>query len=338
MHDAMEINKKGVLIVNLGTPASCHKSDVKRFLCEFLMDPYVLSLPYLFRQLLVRGYIAPFRSHESAKAYSHIWTPEGSPLLVKSMEFLHLVQLKSKIPVELAMRYGSLSIADGIKRLRMQGVEEILFLPMYPQYAQSTYETSLVKFVDEMQHYPDLKYVITPPYYNQGDYLAALSKVIKESEVYQNSDYLLFSFHGIPLSHTPKGAPSMLDYPLQCLETARLVADRINLPAEKWGVSFQSRLGKGKWTSPYTQDLLKELPKRGIKRLAIVAPSFTVDCLETLYELGIEGKALFLDAGGEQYEVIPCLNARPIWVKKIAKWINEWGGYSHEDSHDHLHE
>lgn len=313
------MKKQGVLLVNLGTPDSPRVEDVRRYLSEFLMDERVMGMPLFLRLLLVRGLIVPFRSSHSARAYQKIWEPDGSPLLIHSEQLKRKLAELLSVPVALGMRYGNPSMKHGIEELYKQGVTEIILVPLYPHYTQSTYESVEICFRSLLLDYSGVSCRIVSPFYNRPEYIEALCRSISERDTFAKSDHLLFSFHGIPVSHD--GGSGI--YEQQCRATASLVAERMNLSDDFWSVSFQSRLGKGEWLQPYTFNRLAELPSHGVNRLAVIAPAFTADCLETLEELAMDGKELFLNRGGETFDLIPCLNSAPYWVETLKTWLEE---------------
>lgn len=329
--------------MNLGSPDSTEVKDVKKYLLEFLMDERVIDYPYLLRKILVGGIIVPMRSPKSAEAYKTIWTKEGSPLVVFTKELKQALQQQVSVPVEIAMRYGNPTIESAYNNLLkiIPDLEEVIAVPLYPHYAMSSYETAVEysKKIYAKNGY-SFKLSFIKPYYNEENYINALSGVIRP---YLQKDYdqILFSYHGVPGRHIRKSDPSgslclkMNDccnvpslahatcYRHQVFTTTKLVTDKLNIPADKFSISFQSRLGKG-WLQPFTDIRLEEMPKEGIKKLLIVCPAFVSDCLETLEEIAIRGKETFIQAGGETYEMIPCLNTNPLWVKTIGKWVNEY--------------
>ena len=334
--------KRGIILMNLGSPDSTEVNDVKHYLNEFLMDERVIDYPYLFRFLLVKGIIVPFRAPKSAKAYESIWTNEGSPLVALTKQLQKSLQNQIDEPVEIAMRYGSPAPHEAYDNLlkKIPGLEEVILMPLYPHYAMSSYETA-VEYMKKVHQKNKYSFSLTTiqPYYNNADYIRALSESIKPY-LYQNFDKLLFSYHGVPERHIVKGditgnhclkrsdcceidSPAhQYCYRHQCFRTTTLVTKALQVPNDKFELSFQSRLGRDKWLTPYTAQRLSELPKEGIKRLLIVCPAFVSDCLETLEEIAEQGKEIFLRAGGESFTVIPCLNTHPLWVSAIAKWIN----------------
>lgn len=335
-------SKKGVLLMNLGSPDSTGVKDVKRYLDEFLMDERVIDYPYLLRLLLVKGLITPTRSAKSAEAYKTIWTKEGSPLVVLTKHLQQALQNEIKEPVEIAMRYGNPSPAAGFDALlkRDPALDEVIALPLYPHYAMSSYETAVeyAKDLYKKKKYP-FRLTFIKPFYNEKNYLHALAENIKPY-LEKEYDHILFSYHGVPGRHIRKSdvtgchclkvdnccevaSPAHeFCYRHQVITTTNLVTGALQIPKSKYSISFQSRLGKG-WLTPFTDIRLQELPGEGIKKLLIVCPAFVSDCLETLEEIEERGRAIFMKAGGEYYEMIPCLNTHPVWVKTIAGWIRD---------------
>ena len=317
---------QGILLVNLGTPDSTSIPDVRKYLDEFLMDEYVIDLPRWARALLVRGIVLRTRPPKTAAAYQSIWYDSGSPLLVNTQALAD--KLKSE-PIEIGMRYGNPSIKAGLDSLinRYPEITSIKIIPLYPQYAMATTKTvevAVKKVID--QYYPDLAISYVPPFYNQPDYIAALAYSI-QAHLTPTTEFTLFSYHGIPERHVKKTDPTKTHclkvkdccntqnssaqavcYPYQAKKTTALVAQRLGLGPDQWGVSFQSRFGLDKWLSPATDSEIKRLAQSGIKHLAICCPAFISDCLETLEEIGEEGREIFLENGGQTYTLIPCLN------------------------------
>jgi len=339
----MSTATRGIILMNLGSPDSTSTKDVRKYLAEFLMDEKVIDIPYWIRLLLVRGIIVPFRAPKSAEAYSTIWWKEGSPLIQLTKQLQQAVQTNFDEPVEIAMRYGNPTPSYAYDKLIKEHpfIKEVVLMPLYPHYAMSSYETAVeyMKEVHTEKKYP-FKLNIIKPYYNNPDYITAFASHI-QPYLHQEYDHLLFSYHGIPERHLKKTDPTkqhclMVEgccgvnsvahetcYRHQCLTTTELTAKALNLPKEKYSYSFQSRLGKDPWLKPYTDFRLKDMPKEGIKKLLVICPAFVSDCLETLEEIAIRGKEDFLEAGGESYEMIPCLNTNPLWVNAVSKWIKE---------------
>jgi ferrochelatase len=330
---------KGFLLINLGSPDSTSIPDVKKYLDEFLMDKRVIGKSYWFRWFLVKIIILNTRPRKSAKAYKKIWWKEGSPLIVLSKRLFEKIKKLVKIPIALAMRYGSISIVKGLKELNDYGVKEVVVLPLYPHYAMSSYETVVEKVKKEVElNFPSLKLKIIKPFYKNKNYIKLLSNKIKETISKIEYDHILFSYHGIPVSHLKISDPTNKHcykiknccsvsskahetcYKHQVLETTELVVKELKIDKDKYSNAFQSRLPNEAWLKPYTDNELERLAKKGIKNLVIVTPAFVTDCLETLEEIAMEGKEEFLDAGGENYHYVPCLNDDDDWAKLIASW------------------
>jgi ferrochelatase len=334
-------SKKAVLLMNLGSPDSTEVKDVKKYLNEFLMDGRVIDYPYLFRKLLVQGIIVPFRSPKSAEAYKTIWTEEGSPLVVLTKQLQAALQEKLTAPVEIAMRYGNPSPESAFDKIleRDSEIEEVIAIPLYPHYAMSSYETAVehAKSAFAKKKYP-FKLSFIKPFYNEFQYIQAMSENMK-TYLEKDYDHILFSYHGIPERHIKKSditgkhclqvenccrVPSEAHdycYRHQCFETTKHIAATLRLPALKYSIAFQSRLGKG-WLQPFTDKRLEEMPKEGIKKLLVICPAFVSDCLETLEEIAERGKESFIEAGGEEFTMIPCLNTHPMWVEALSEWVN----------------
>lgn len=329
--------------MNLGSPDSTSVKDVRKYLNEFLMDARVIDIPYLARLLLVKGIIVPFRAPKSAKAYRSIWWKEGSPLVELTKQLQNSLQQQLDEPVTIAMRYGNPSpkaVYDELLQ-KVDGLEEVILFPLYPHYAMSSYETAVeyMKKVHAKEKY-DFKLTTIKPYYNNPDYINAMVENMRPY-LKQNYDQILFSYHGVPARHLKKSdvtgchclqAENCCEvnspahnfcYRHQCFETTKLITAQLNIPTDKYSISFQSRLGKG-WLEPFTDIRLQQMPEEGIKKLLIICPAFVSDCLETLEEIADRGKEIFLHAGGEDYKMIPCLNINPLWVSAIAKWIKEY--------------
>ncbi|PIQ23547.1 ferrochelatase [bacterium (Candidatus Blackallbacteria) CG17_big_fil_post_rev_8_21_14_2_50_48_46] len=332
-------DKPGVLLVNLGSPDSPQVPDVRRYLDEFLMDERVIDIPWPLRALLVKGIILNTRPAKSAEAYAKIWTEAGSPLVHISEQVQQSVQTQSTIPVELAMRYGRPSIRQGLEKLQQQGVNRLLLIPLYPHYAMSSFETVVEKVKAELKalnYTPTLK--VFPPFYNHPRYIEALVENTRPwlEEPY---DLLVFSYHGIPVRHLVKAdasgkhcqkvpdccnTPSEAHktcYRAQILRTTEAFVKAANIPQDKYRVTFQSRLGRTPWLQPYTDLELEVWPAQGFKRIRVMCPAFVSDCLETLEEIAMRGKESFLAAGGEDLQLIPCLNTHPLWLEVLGEWV-----------------
>ncbi len=334
--------KKALLLVNLGSPDSCEVRDVKSYLDEFLMDEKVIDIPYLFRYLLVKGIIVPFRSPKSAAKYKSIWTDKGSPLVQITKELTSLVREHMGIPVYMCMRYANPAPGVVLSKIKEEHphLEELVVLPLYPHFAMSSYETALdhVRMAYQRNNY-SFRLSVVSPFYNHPDYISALGASIIP---YLKSEYdhVLFSYHGIPERHVKKSDPTGSHclncenccelpskahdfcYRHQIKETTKRVAEYLHLPVNKHSFSFQSRLGNNKWLKPYTIEFFKDFPLKGIKKLVVVCPAFVSDCLETLEEINMEGRKLFMESGGESFEMVPCLNTNSEWVKTISVLVN----------------
>ena len=329
-------------MINLGSPDSTSIKDVRKYLDEFLMDERVIGKSYWFRWFLVKVIILNTRPRKSAKAYKKIWWKEGSPLIVLSKRLFDKVTKLVKFPVALAMRYGSISIFKGLKELDDKGVKNITVLPLYPHYAMSSYETVVEKVKDEVKtNFPHLKIKTVEPFYNDKKYIDLLCKKIKSTISKIEYDHILFSYHGIPISHLKISDPTnshcykvkdccnnhsdahKFCYKHQVLETTELVIKKLKIDKNKYSNAFQSRLPNEAWLKPYTDDELVRLAKEGKKKLVIVTPAFVTDCLETLEEIAMEGKEEFIEAGGESYHYVPCLNDDDDWAKLISKWSDK---------------
>jgi protoporphyrin/coproporphyrin ferrochelatase len=339
------MSKRAVLLVNLGSPDSTSVPDVRRYLREFLGDERVLDLPAAARWLLLEGIILRTRPKKSAHAYAEIWQPEGSPLIItsKSVQKKLTARLGPDTPVYLAMRYGTPSIASVLAQIAADGVKEILLFPQYPHYAMSSWETVVVKVFEEAAKLaPGLRIETVQPFYQDADYIEALYQVC-QPYFDREHDHVLFSYHGIPERHLRKADSSKAHclkvndccttcspahatcYRAQCLATTRALVARAGLAAEKHSVSFQSRLAGEPWLSPFTDYELARLPKEaGRKNLLILCPAFVADCLETIEEISGEGKEIFLAAGGERFEQIPCLNDQPAYIDFLAGRVQNW--------------
>jgi len=333
--------KKGIILINLGSPDSTNISDLRKYLDEFLMDERVIDKPWLLRALLVKGIIVPFRAPKSAEAYKKIWTEEGSPLIVFTKKLQHALQARVDEPVEIAMRYGNPTAEEAYAALekRSPEINEVIILPLYPHYAMSSYETAVehMKKVHKQKKYP-FTISFVSPFYENDAYLNALAASIKPS-LEKNYDHILFSYHGVPARHIRKSdvtgchclqsdtccetqSPAhAFCYRHQVRTTTRLVCEKLKVSPDKYSISFQSRLGKG-WLEPFTDIRLEEMPGEGIKNLLILCPAFVSDCLETLEEIAMRGKEIFMNAGGESFMMIPCLNTNPLWVDAVEQMVN----------------
>ncbi|AWA29180.1 ferrochelatase [Flavobacterium magnum] len=334
---------KGALLVNLGSPESPDAKDVKPYLDQFLMDKYVIDVPFLLRALLVRGIILRKRPEKSAEAYKKIWWEEGSPLIVLSKRMFAKVEKQVQVPMALAMRYGKPDILSGLQQLHDKGVTEVMLFPLYPQHAMASTVTILV-LAEELRrkHFPNMTFTTVPAFYNKPDYIKALAESMRKHLGSYDYDHLLFSYHGIPERHirktdvtkshckidgkccmTPSPAHEFC-YRHQCYETTRQVVAYLGIPEGKYSQTFQSRLAGDKWLEPYTDVEINKMPEKGIKKLAVVTPAFVADCLETLEEIAMEANHQFKEHGGEEFLAIPCLNDDDHWCQTVGNWINDW--------------
>jgi len=341
------MKNKAVLLANLGSPDDCKEQPVREYLNQFLMDPYVIQLPWILRRLIVSLFVLPKRPKASAEAYQKIWTEQGSPLVTFSKTQRDLLQQQSELPIFLAMRYGNPSIESQILAIaNNKDIDTVLFIPLYPHYADSTVTTS-IKEAERiiLQHQLDLKLEVKSVFYNDPDYINALlessNNYLSELKLEQTNGqapHLLFSYHGLPESHLTKAdptgthclkaenccaAPSTAHatcYRHQVIETTRLFAEQAGLKESQYTVSFQSRLGRAKWLEPSTEDTLVKLANDGVKDILVICPAFVTDCLETLEEIAIQGEEVFLQAGGQSLRLIPCLNEHPSWINVLANW------------------
>jgi len=341
--------KKGIILMNLGSPDSTEVKDVRKYLKEFLMDERVIDVPYFVRSFLINGIIVPFRAPKSAEAYKTIWTKDGSPLVVLTKQLQTALQQKIDEPVEVAMRYGNPTPEQAFENLQRNNpdLEEVLAIPLYPHYAMSSYETAVesAKEIHQKSGY-SFKLNFLKPFYNELHYIHALAENIKPF-LAQAHDHILFSYHGVPGRHIRKSdvtgnhclkTENCCDvaseahahcYRHQVFSTTQLVMEQLNVPKDQYSISFQSRLGKG-WLQPFTDKRLLDMPKEGIKKLLILCPAFVSDCLETLEEINVRGKEEFMKAGGETFTMIPCLNTNDLWVTVLKNWVNEFAAGSAE--------
>ena len=341
---------KGLILVNLGSPDSYQVKDVRKYLRQFLMDENVIDVPYAVRKLIVEGFILPFRPAKSAEAYSSVWTEDGPPLKVFTEQFKKNIEGGINVPVKVAMRYGSPSPAHAVSELLHEhpGLKDILIAPLYPHYAMSSFGTAIDFTLDSVRKLaPGLHVQVLNPFYQEPNYVKSLAKSISPY-LEQSYDHLLFSYHGLPERHLKKTDPTHTHcmqsspccetpssawdtcYRHQVRTTTKLVAAELDLPADKFSISFQSRLGRDPWLQPFTDLRFKEMPAQGIKKLLVVCPAFVSDCLETLEEIAIRGKESFLESGGTHFTAIPCLNTLPQWVDTFTQYVNEHSGtYAH---------
>lgn len=339
--------KKGLLLVNLGTPDSTDRKDIAVYLKEFLGDPFVIDLPAPWRQLLVHGIIVPFRAKKSQRMYSQVWTPQGSPLAINHKALEQKVKSLFRgesIEVEAVMRYRTPSIDDGLQSLKNKGVESLIVLPLFPQYASSTHDT-IFKQVNNVaksflkksgvKMFQDIHFVRS--FYNHPLFIKAFQEKIAAYNP-NSYDHIIFSYHSLPESHLARIHPGLKVqncscaykqnveetncYKAQAYQCSRLLIAALGLPSEKCSTSFQSRFAR-KWVGPFTDELIQSLALKGCKRILIVAPSFVADCLETIYELGQEYKEMFVKAGGTELNLVDSLNDSSIFAEMILELTKE---------------
>ena len=336
--------QRAVLLVNLGSPDSPTVPDVRRYLREFLGDERVLDISPVARWALLEGIILRTRPKKSAEAYASIWTKEGSPLVVTSQRVQQALAtaLGPDTPVYLAMRYGQPSIASIVGKIAADGVQELLLFPQYPHYAMASWETVVVRVMEEIaKQAPKLRVTTVQPFYADADYIGALHAVAAP-HLAQGFDHLLFSYHGLPVRHMRKADSSRAHcltvadccqtcspahatcYRAQCFATTREFAQRAGLDPAHYSISFQSRLAGEPWLEPFTDVEFERLPKAGVKNLLVICPAFVADCLETLEEIAVRGRETFLAAGGVKILQIPCLNTHPAYIDFLAKRTQRW--------------
>jgi ferrochelatase len=325
-------DRTGVLLVNLGTPDGPDRASVRRYLKEFLWDPRVVEVPRPIWWLVLNLVILNTRPGRSAAAYSKIWTEQGSPLLAISraqeaaLRHTLAARFDEQVCVALAMRYGSPSIASGLQELREQGARRVLVLPLYPQYSATTTASIFDEVTRQLRGWrwlPELRFI--NHYHDEPAYIGALADSVRQwRQEHGSADKLLLSFHGIPQEYFDKGDP----YFCECQKTGRLLTESLGLREDQWLLTFQSRLGPKQWLQPYTDKTLEHLGGEGIKSVQGLCPGFSADCLETLEEIAMENRDTFLDAGGERYEYIPCLNDRKAHIDMLAgvveKHLSGW--------------
>ncbi|MCZ8353692.1 MAG: ferrochelatase [Cyclobacteriaceae bacterium] len=332
--------KTGVLLVNLGTPDSPSVSDVRSYLSQFLNDPRVIDIPWLLRKILVNGIIVPFRSPKSAKVYKELWTENGSPLLFHSNNVKDLLQkeLAGEYEVFLAMRYKNPSIPDVLEEMRWKNFDKIIVVPMFPQYASASTGSALEEVMRELCKWwviPEIRMI--SQYYNHPLYIDAF---VERGKQYNLSEYdhILFSYHGLPERQVDKvykddlckdhdceheiTEENKLCYKATCYATTRLLVEKLNIPQEKYTVCFQSRLDK-KWLEPFSDKVVEECAKKGMKKILVFSPAFTADCLETTIEIGEEYQELFEEHGGEKVQLVESLNSHPLWIQCLKALVTE---------------
>lgn len=333
--------KKGIFLVNLGTPDDPSTNSVRKYLRQFLMDGRVIDIPYLNRWMLINLIIAPIRGPKSAKEYQRLWDERGSPLKYYGEDLVRLVQdeLGDEYVVELGMRYQNPSLEKGLNAFKKKNVESILTIPLFPQYASASTGSVIEevnRIVSQWQVIPELNYVN-----NFFDHDLFLKTIEERAQVFMKEkeyDHFVFSYHGLPERQIIKaeikacklgdccfnyGPHNKYCYRAQCFETSKLLAERLNIPKEKYTVSFQSRLGKTPWIKPYTDFLIDDLAKEGKKNVLAFSPAFISDCLETTVEVGETYRDQFVEAGGESWDLVESLNTHPTWVKCIVDMVKK---------------
>lgn len=337
------IRKTGVLIVNLGTPDSPSVPDVRKYLREFLMDERVIDIPYLNRWMLINLIIAPFRAPKSAKIYKQLWRPDGSPLKIYGYSVKEKLQrvLGDDFVVELAMRYQSPSIENGLKELRKQTLSEIVIVPFFPQYASastgSVYK-EVMRVIQDWEVLPEIKFINR--FLDHPKFIEGFVNLGKKYMAQQHYDHVVFSYHGLPERQITKGdvtgnfcqfgsccdhldARNQHCYRAQCFETTRLLVKGLGLAEGTYTTCFQSRLGKNPWIKPYTDEVIPELTKKGVKSVLAFSPAFVADCLETTIEVGEEYKEIFEKEGGVHWQLVESLNDSDIWIETLEDIIKK---------------
>ncbi len=330
--------KTGVLLMNVGTPDSPKVGDVRKYLSQFLNDPRVIDIPWIARKLLVNAIIVPFRAPKSAKLYQEMWTPEGSPLLIHSRNFRDGLQaeLGDDYQVEIAMRYQNPSIEEGLEKIRKNNPDRIIVLPMYPHYASSSTGTCIQAVMDIASKWwviPEMVFI--NQFYDLPGYVDCFAERGREFNL-EDYDHVLFSYHGLPVRQVDKvydddlcenhncelavDDSNKFCYKATCYETTRRIAEKLNLSRDRYTVAFQSRLDQ-KWLEPFSDKVVEEKAKAGVKRMLVFSPAFVADCLETLIEIGDEYQEIFEEHGGEKIQLVPSLNDHPSWVSTMAQLI-----------------
>lgn len=313
--------RQGILLCNLGTPDAPRPTELRRYLKEFLSDPRVVELPRLLWWMILNLIILRIRPRRSAKLYQSVWTDSGSPLMVYSQEQVKAVKHRlaekyGDIPVVLGMRYGNPSMASAVKELTDQNVRDIIVLPLYPQYAGATTGSTfdaIAKTFTQLRWVPELQFI--NGYHKSEGYLDALCTTIKRHiDAHGQPDKFIFSYHGTPERYLKKGDP----YHCFCHQTTRLVREKLGFDEAQVMTTFQSRFGREPWLQPYTDKTLEQLPKDGVKHIAVICPGFSSDCLETIEEINMEARESFIEHGGEQFHYIPCLNDDPVHIDALV--------------------
>lgn len=335
--------KVGVLLLNLGTPDAPHPSEVRRYLRDFLSDPRVIDINPVVRWMLLLFIILPLRPRRSAEAYAKIWGEGGSPLLLHGKALRQAVgERMGELPVALAMRYGTPSIASALDQLAADGCDHLVVVPLFPQYASSSSGSALEAVYREAGRRWNTPFItVVPPFFDDLRFVEAFAQVAQPVLDELRPDHVLMSFHGLPERHMRKSdttgrhclqsegccdklvAANRNCYRAQCFATAQALAGRLGLADGEWSVSFQSRLGRDPWIQPYTDVRIVELAKAGVERVAVMCPAFVADCLETLEEIGIRAEADFRAAGGKALRLVPSLNATPAWIDAVVGLVQD---------------
>lgn len=335
--------KVGVLLLNLGTPDAPHPSEVRRYLRDFLSDPRVIDINPVVRWMLLLFIILPLRPRRSAEAYAKIWGEGGSPLLLHGKALREAVgERMAELPVALAMRYGTPSIASALDQLVADGCDHLVVVPLFPQYASSSSGSALEAVYREAGRRWNTPFItVVPPFFDDLRFVEAFAQVAQPVLDELRPDHVLMSFHGLPERHMRKSdatgrhclqsegcceklvAANRNCYRAQCFATAQALAGRLSLAEGEWSVSFQSRLGRDPWIQPYTDVRIVELAKAGVERVAVMCPAFVADCLETLEEIGIRAEADFRAAGGKALRLVPSLNATPAWIDAVVGLVQD---------------
>jgi ferrochelatase len=319
--------KIGILICNLGTPDSFKTKDVRKFLKQFLSDGRVIEIPKIIWWFILNGIILIFRPSKSAKLYKSVWTEEGSPLMVYSEKLINELKkgFSENSEIELAMRYGNPSIEVGLLSLKNKNCRNLIILPMFPQYSGTTTGSvfdEVSRVLSKWRWVPNLNFINS--YHDDEDYISALSESLEDQIKKVSPQKIIFSYHGIPKRNFTQGDP----YHCLCKKTTRLVAEKLDLEETSYMTTFQSRFGRAEWLKPYTSETMENLPQENIKNILVIAPGFSVDCLETIEEIDEENKEIFMEAGGEIFNYVPCLNdsqphinfIKNFLLKQIAIW------------------
>jgi ferrochelatase len=307
-----------ILLINLGTPDSPTPPAVRRYLRQFLSDPRVIEIPRALWLPILHSVVLTTRPRQSARKYASIWSSSGSPLRVHTEQQARLLgeRLAPQVRVEFAMRYGEPSIPATLARLKSESCERVLLFPMYPQYAASTTASAFdhaCEFLRRTRNVPEIRLV--KEFHDHPAYIDALAALVRDHWKHSGRpDRLVMSFHGLPRYTLARGDP----YSQQCHQTARLLAKRLELAEGEWRLTFQSRFGRAAWIEPYTASTLSAYGRQGVRRVDVVCPGFVADCLETLEEIGIECRKTFLDSGGAEFHLLPCLNERADWIDALA--------------------